>query len=109
MRYLKFFLLLSLSLAPVISFPGHVTKDAAIGGGIGGAAGGMIGAEAGGRNGAIIGSAAGAAIGSAVLTKNAHGKYTKHTTTPEIYYRPRYNNYKKNKKCPPGLAMQGRC
>ena len=109
MRYLKFILFLSLSSAPVISFSGHLAKDAAFGGGIGGAAGGMIGAEAGGRNGAIIGSAAGAAIGTAILTKDSHDKYTKHTATPEIYYRSRYKKYKKNKKCPPGLAMQGRC
>jgi hypothetical protein len=109
MRYLNFFLFVLLSSAPVISFSGHLTKDAAIGGGIGGAAGGMIGAEAGGRNGAIIGSAAGAAIGTAILTKDSHAKYTKHPATSEIYYRPRYKNHKKNKNCPPGLAMQGRC
>jgi uncharacterized protein YcfJ len=109
MKYLKYILLLSLSSAPTISFSGHLAKDAAIGGGIGGAAGGMIGAEAGGRSGAIIGSAAGAAIGSAILTKDSHDEYTKHPAAPEIYYRSRYKKYKKNKKCPPGLAMQGRC
>ena len=109
MKYLKLILFLSLSLVPIISFSGQLAKDAAIGGGIGGAAGGIIGAEVGGRNGAIIGSAAGAAIGSTILTKDSHDEYTKHHATPERYYQPRYKQYKKHKKCPPGLAMQGRC
>lgn len=106
MKYLKFILFLSLSLVPIISFSGHLAKDAALGGGIGGAAGDLIGSEAGGRNGAIIGSAAGATIGTTILTKESHDEYTKHPATPEIYYRPRY---KKTKKCPPGLAMQDKC
>ena len=123
MRNIKIILFLLLSSTPVISFSGHVAKDAAIGGGVGGAAGGMIGAEAGGRNGAIIGSAAGAAIGSAILTKASHDKYAKHHDrndddhykytkyhdSDDDYYRHKYKKHKKYKKCPPGLAMQGKC
>ncbi len=109
MRFLKFILFLSLSSVSSVSFSGHLAKDAALGGELGGAAGGMIGSEAGGRNGAIIGSAAGAAIGAAILTNESHDKYVKHPATTKIYYRPRYKNYAKTKKCPPGLAKQGRC
>lgn len=109
MTYFKLFLFLSLSSVSINSFSEQLAKDAAIGGGIGGAAGGLIGAEVGGRNGAIIGSAAGAAIGSAILTKDYNDGYTRYHSEPEIYYKPRYKKYKKNKKCPPGLAMQGRC
>ncbi len=109
MAYLKLFLFLSLSSVSIISFSGQLARDAATGGGIGGAAGGILGTEVGGRNGAIIGSAAGAAIGTAILTQDYNNEDSNHHPRPEKYYQPKYKKYKKNKKCPPGLAMQGRC
>ena len=109
MSCLKLFLFLSLSSVSLNSFSGQLARDAAAGGGIGGAAGGLVGSELGGRNGAIIGSAAGAAIGSAITTQDYNDGYRNYHSAPEIYYEPEYKKYKKNKKCPPGLAMQGRC
>ncbi len=112
MKYLKISLLFSFSLLSFASSADHLSTDAAIGGGIGGAAGGFLGAEIGGRQGAIIGSAAGAALGSAISTQDHHGRYRNYPVESYIDYEPKYKKhkkYKKSKGCPPGLAMQGRC
>jgi hypothetical protein len=109
MTYLRFVLFLSFVSVPIISFSGQLAKDAALDGGIGDSANGMIGVETGGRKAALLGSATDAAIGSAILTKDFHKQYARHPATPDIYYRTKYKIHKKNKKCPPGLAMQGRC
>ena len=107
MKYLKVGLFVSLSAISTILLADNMTRDAVIGGGLGGALGGYIGSETGGGTGAILGSAAGAALGSAVTTSNSpHSGYKKNHGDHYIDYQPKY---KKHKKCPPGLAMQGRC
>lgn len=83
------------------------TLDAAIGGGLGGAAGAAIGNELGGRDGAIIGGSIGGATGAAVATEpepRVRGPAIKppragdHQPTGHPYYH-----------CPPGQAKKGRC
>jgi len=80
------------------------TLDAAIGGGIGGAAGAAIGNEIGGRNGAIVGGALGGAAGAAFNTKEEsnynHVNY---------YDRHDYDRPPASRFCPPGQAKKGRC
>ncbi len=107
MKSLKIVLLISCSFAIASVQAENRSRDAAIGGGLGGALGGYIGSETGGKTGGIIGSAAGAALGSAI-TSNTDSYSRSRRDYDERYsdYRPRY---KRHKKCPPGLAMQGRC
>jgi hypothetical protein len=83
------------------------TLDAAIGGGLGGAAGAAIGNELGGRDGAIIGGAIGGAAGTAIATDpdvsvkrpvvKTGGGYHRHPAGHPYYH------------CPPGQAKKGRC
>lgn len=96
-------------LALTISVPAMAldddTTDAAIGGGLGGAAGAAIGNEIGGRNGAIIGGAVGAAGGAAVTTDgddrdHRHGDRRYHDSG----HRRGGGGF-----CPPGQAKKGRC
>lgn len=107
MKLLRVVLFASFSVAVVSAQAENRSRDAAIGGGLGGALGGYIGSEAGGRTGGIIGSAAGAALGSAITTNtdSYDGSRRRHEQRYNDY-RPRYKHHK---KCPPGLAMQGRC
>jgi len=65
------YLILVFALMAVEANADSSTLDAAIGGGIGGAAGAAIGNELGGRDGAIIGGGLGGAIGAAVNTDDA--------------------------------------
>ncbi len=62
-----------IALAALLALPlvaaADSTTDAAIGGGLGGAAGAAIGNELGGRDGAIVGSAIGGAAGAAITTR----------------------------------------
>lgn len=83
------------------------TLDAAIGGGLGGAAGAAIGNELGGRNGAIIGGAVGGAAGAAIATDDAAPQQP-HRDTPvrRDYRRGTGHPYR---HCPPGQAKKGRC
>jgi len=104
MRILPLFLGATLTL-PVLA--DSSTLDAAIGGGLGGAAGAALGNELGGRDGAIIGGAIGGAAGAAIAT-DEHGPsrrpvvetgpaYTRHPVGHPYYH------------CPPGQAKKGRC
>ena len=81
------------------------TWDAAIGGGLGGAAGAAIGNEIGGRDGAIIGGAIGGGVGAAVATDRENPR---ETTSP---YRGHmeYGRQPTHHFCPPGQAKKGRC
>lgn len=84
------------------------TLDAAIGGGIGGAAGAAIGNEVGGRDGAIIGGAIGGAAGAAVTTGN-EGASSGGSHSHDL---PRYHHPQPAQPyyhCPPGQAKKGRC
>jgi hypothetical protein len=87
---------------------GNSTLDAAIGGGLGGAAGAAIGNELGGREGAIVGGALGAGAGAAVTTDSEPHKVS---TPPQ----PRYDDRAPSREhpayqhCPPGQAKKGRC
>lgn len=76
------------------------STDAAIGGGLGGAAGAVLGNEVGGRNGAILGGALGAAGGAAITTDDDHG---------DRHHYDRHDHHGRGNFCPPGLAKQGRC
>lgn len=83
------------------------TLDAAIGGGIGGAAGAAIGNEVGGREGAIVGGAIGGGVGAAVATDD-----DKHKSAPrssDSHYRPAYGGHPSGYHCPPGQRKKGRC
>ena len=84
------------------------TWDAAIGGGIGGAAGAAIGNELGGRDGAIIGGGLGGAIGAAVNTddESQHKKSYRKTSYKGSSSRPGNSG---SHFCPPGQAKKGRC
>ena len=98
---------LAILLLAVEANADNSTLDAAIGGGIGGAAGAAIGNEVGGRDGAIIGGALGGGIGAAVATD----KEPDHAHTRETHYekaRPR-SSEPVNYFCPPGQAKKGRC
>jgi outer membrane lipoprotein SlyB len=84
------------------------TLDAAIGGGLGGAAGAAIGNELGGRQGAIVGGAIGGATGAAIATDDNHDHH--HTTTAvDVNYKPAVNTNNNNSFCPPGQRKKGRC
>ncbi|GAB3670906.1 glycine zipper domain-containing protein [Salinisphaera aquimarina] len=82
------------------------TVDAAIGGGLGGAAGAAVGNEIGGRNGAIIGGAVGAAGGAAVTTNDDHDDHRRYRDHDRDYYGRDYGH---GNFCPPGQAKKGRC
>jgi hypothetical protein len=84
------------------------TLDAAIGGGLGGAAGAAIGNELGGRDGAIIGGALGAAAGTAVATE----KDSRHAPPPPpVQYEnyPPRRGHPRGYHCPPGQRKKGNC
>lgn len=93
----------TLMTAPALANHDNDTLDAAIGGGLGGAAGAAIGNEVGGRNGAILGGALGAAGGAAVTTDRYHDHYY-----GDHYYGNHFDR-RRGRFCPPGLAKQGRC
>lgn len=84
------------------------TLDAAIGGGLGGAAGAALGNEVGGRDGAIIGGALGGAAGAAIATDDEPHHAGGHEN---VYYRDRTPLYAPPAShfCPPGQAKKGRC
>lgn len=108
-------LILTLSAAPFALADDDLTRDAAIGGAVGGALGGVVGAELGGREGAIVGSGVGAAIGTGVSTDG----YREHRVRYEPDYRERghyhqrdyrsYGGHPHGRFCPPGQAKKGRC
>lgn len=75
------------------------TVEAAIGGGLGGAAGAAIGNEVGGRDGAIIGGALGGAGGAAIATDD-----DRHHDRRNFDDRRHRGSF-----CPPGQAKKGRC
>lgn len=88
--------------------------DAAIGGGLGGAAGAVVGNQVAGRDGAILGGALGGAGGAAITTSHDrdhrdhyrhHDRYRHHDH--DRYYR--HHDDRRGHGCPPGLAKQGRC
>lgn len=98
-------LLLAMSLhLPVLA--DSSTLDAAIGGGIGGAAGAAIGNELGGREGAILGGALGGAAGAAVATDPDVRVRPAPPTRHEYHRGPTGHPYY---HCPPGQAKKGRC
>ena len=83
------------------------TLDAAIGGGLGGAAGAAIGNELGGRDGAIIGGALGGAAGTALTTgKTVHPHAAPQRRYVDYYRGPAGHHHY---HCPPGQAKKGRC
>jgi len=99
---------LGLALGSSIAHADNSTLDAAIGGGLGGAAGAAIGNELGGRDGAIIGGAIGGGVGAAVTTGSGnYKKSSRHHEAVEYHHYPeRKPNYR---FCPPGQAKKGRC
>jgi hypothetical protein len=82
------------------------TLDAAIGGGIGGAAGAAIGNEIGGRDGAIIGGAIGGAAGVAVATEDENHRKSDRN---RVYHAPPSRGHSYQGFCPPGQQKKGRC
>lgn len=97
-------LITALGAAPV--FAGE-TLDAAIGGGLGGAAGAAIGNEVGGRDGAIIGGALGGGVGAAITTDDHdHDRYER---PRRVYYDDDYGHRHGGHFCPPGQAKKGNC
>lgn len=94
----------ALGLCSSGAFADSSTWDAAIGGGLGGAAGAAIGNEIGGRDGAIIGGAIGGGVGAAVATdEDKHHEAWRHREHVEYRRQPAYHF------CPPGQAKKGRC
>jgi outer membrane lipoprotein SlyB len=103
------YLVLAAALVAVNANADNSTLDAAIGGGLGGAAGAAIGNEVGGRNGAIIGGALGGATGAAVTTDNdSHHSSSNNEEAHHYYYHPE-REYPASRFCPPGQAKKGRC
>ena len=104
----KLWLLLGLVVISPAILADSSTLDAAIGGGLGGAAGAAIGNELGGRDGAIVGGAIGGGVGAAVTTPESKhkqgGKYR--YSTP---YRTGPGGHPHYRFCPPGQAKKGRC
>ena len=85
------------------------TLDAAIGGGLGGAAGAAIGNELGGREGAILGGALGGATGAAIATdNNKHEQNYGKSSAGNNYSAPASSN-NQGSFCPPGQRKKGRC
>ena len=101
------FLILAIALSAVEA-EADSTLDAAIGGGLGGAAGAAIGNELGGRDGAIIGGALGGAAGAAVSTDKHSGRYY---APRNIHFRraPYRGGHPHGYHCPPGQRKKGRC
>lgn len=101
------FLVLAIALSAVEA-EADSTLDAAIGGGLGGAAGAVIGNELGGRDGAIIGGALGGAAGAAVSTDKHSGRYY---ALRNIHFRraPYRGGHPHEYHCPPGQRKKGRC
>ena len=100
-------------LIAILAAPAYAgdTLDAAVGGGLGGAAGAAVGNEIGGRQGAIIGGALGAATGAAITTsgdgREHRRSYGEHPAYPPY---PAYNGPRSNGHfCLPGQAKKGRC
>jgi len=107
------YLIMAAGLVISQAYADSSTLDAAIGGGIGGAAGAAIGNEIGGRDGAIIGGALGGGVGAAVSTSEE-----KHYIVPvanpghndiRYYDRFEYDRPPAYRFCPPGQAKKGRC
>lgn len=97
-------------LAMGLTLPVHAdssTLDAAIGGGLGGAAGAALGNELGGRNGAIIGGALGGAAGTAIATDDPDTAGRPAIRPQPAYYAPAVGHPYYH--CPPGQAKKGRC
>lgn len=85
------------------------TVDAAIGGGLGGAAGAAIGNEVGGRDGAIIGGALGGGVGAAITT-DGHDDHDRYERPRRVYYDDDYGHRRGGGHfCPPGQAKKGNC
>ncbi len=98
----------SLNFVTAIACADSSTLDAAIGGGIGGAAGAAIGNEIGGRDGAIIGGALGGAAGAAISTKD-DSKQKPYNSAPAYQNHPAQNGHPFSYHCPPGQRKKGRC
>ena len=90
------------------SFAGS-TLDAAIGGGLGGAAGAAIGNELGGREGAILGGALGGATGAAIATDNNKHEQNYNKSSVSANYRAPASSNNQGSFCPPGQRKKGRC
>jgi len=104
------YLVLSTALVTFGAYGDSSTLDAAIGGGIGGAAGAAIGNEIGGREGAIVGGGLGGAVGVAVNTKDDSRHHSSlPLLKPEYQYRPNYRGHPHDYHCPPGQRKKGRC
>ena len=101
-------LLPTLVLGASVATADNSTLDAAIGGGLGGAAGAAIGNELGGRDGAIIGGAVGGGVGAADATDDDGRK-------GDVRYREGGDRHRSSPSqfddhfCPPGQAKKGRC
>lgn len=106
MRTASAVLALMLASTPVLA--GSSTWDAAIGGGLGGAAGAAIGNELGGRDGAIIGGAIGGGVGAAVTTPDDQQK-PRRTYREPVPHHTRPGAQPGYRFCPPGQAKKGRC
>jgi hypothetical protein len=98
-------ILVSLSAAAMAD---SSTLDAAIGGGLGGAAGAAIGNELGGRDGAIIGGAIGGGVGAAVTTPEDKKAVDRRRYDYDRYHR-QPDGHPHYRFCPPGQAKKGRC
>ncbi|NOQ69033.1 MAG: hypothetical protein GQ573_02855 [Gammaproteobacteria bacterium] len=85
------------------------TLDAAIGGGLGGAAGAAIGNELGGREGAILGGALGGATGAAIATDNNKHERNYDRSSADNNYRAPASSNNQGSFCPPGQRKKGRC
>lgn len=103
----KSFITIVLMAASSISAAQDSTTEAAIGGGLGGAAGAVIGQQVGGREGAILGGAIGGAAGTAIAV-DKDGDSHHHVTGnqgPAIIVAPSG----RGSFCPPGQAKKGNC
>ena len=97
-----------LMLASSCTLADSSTLDAAIGGGLGGAAGAAIGNELGGREGAIVGGAIGGGVGAAVTTSNSSREAELRHRESETH-RDYRDTQRSDHFCPPGQAKKGRC
>jgi len=102
------YILLSFTLTSASAIADNSTLDAAIGGGIGGAAGAAIGNELGGRDGAIVGGGLGGAIGAAVNTED-ESQHTKAFRKTNYKSSQPKSGHSGSHFCPPGQAKKGRC
>lgn len=102
MKYLKISLLFSLSLLSLPASAYHLSTDASIGGG-------LLGSDVDGRLRASFGSVASTAtaLGNPMSTKDDRDSNKDYPVAPYLDYEPKkHKEHKKNKECPPGLAMQ---